>query len=404
MSEQWDANEFARELLEPIKQNDEKLRKKALTKLPTGKEAGVEWDGSNGELRTGPTTEAPGDWSGLLEMWGLDPEEVEIVGPVRRSSWQAQTPDGIQVLNSYRAQIQRKALGSGLDLEQMHEELRKFKPGKAYKPSGSNELAYLHCTSDTQLGKDDPEWAVARFMDGIDSGVARLKELRKLGRPVGTIYLPWNGDCIEAVNGHYPSQQYSVTLSTTEQVRLFRRFLLTQIKAYAPLTDNLVVTSVPGNHDEASRVNGKQATKNSDSWSIEVAAQVKDALDENPDAFGHVTIVVPKGEDLTLSLDIHGTATGFAHGHQFGSGDNGWRKWWADQAHGCRDIGDTTLLIAGHKHHFFAKTEGTKTFLQLPAQDNGSQWYTDRSGQHSDPGIVTLTVGQGSWGDLHIIR
>lgn len=401
MSDKWDG--FAEELLKPIADNEARLRQKAIRKLPTGKEAGIEWDGNSGELRTGPTTDVPQDWSGLLEMWDLDPTEVEIVGPVRRSSWEAQTPDGIQVLNSYRAQIQRKAYRGDLDLEQLSEEISKYKPRKV-STSYEGELSYLHCTSDTQLGKDDPEWAAQRFMDGIDRGIARLRELRKIGRPIGSVYLPWNGDCIESVAGHYPSQQYSVTLSVTEQVRLFRRFLIAQIKAYAPLTSNLVVTSVPGNHDEASRINGKQSTKNSDSWSIEVAAQVKDVLEQNPDAFGHVTIVVPSGEDLTLSLDINGTATGFAHGHQFGSGENGWRKWWADQAHGCRDIGDTTLLIAGHKHHFFTKTEGTKTFLQLPSQDNGSQWYTDRSGQHSAPGIVTLTVGQGDWGDLHIIR
>src|SRR5882762_5200594 len=77
-------------------------------KLPTGKEAGIEWDGSNGEIRTGPTGEAPSDWSGLIEMWGLDPNEVEIVGDVRRSSWEAQTPSGIQVLNSYRAHIRKR--------------------------------------------------------------------------------------------------------------------------------------------------------------------------------------------------------------------------------------------------------------------------------------------------------
>ncbi len=399
-----DFDNFAEELLKPIADNDEKLREKSTKKLPTGKEAGIEWDGVQGEIRTGPTTESPGDWSGLLQMWDLDPNEVEVVGSIRRSSWEAQTPDGIQVLHSYRANIQKKLVSvNDLDLEKLIDEIKKYRPKKVERAKSSDDLAFLHCTSDTQLGKDDPNWAWTQFSNGISQGIGRLNDLRKIGRPVGTIYLPWNGDCIESVTGHYPSQQYTVVLSTTEQVRLFRRFMMAQIKAYSPLTDNLIVTSVPGNHDEASRVNGKQSTKNSDSWSIDVAAQVADALAENEEAFGHVTIVVPKNEDLTLSLDICGTPTGFAHGHQFPSGINGWRTWWANQAHGCRDIGDTTLLIAGHKHHFFAKTEGTKTFLQLPAQDNGSQWYTDRSGQHSAPGTVTLTVGQGGWGDLHII-
>jgi hypothetical protein len=397
MTDQWDS--FAKELIEPVAKNDDRLREKALKKLPTGKEAGVEWDGDQGEIRTGPTTNVPNDWSGLLEMWDLDPAEVEIVGAVRRSSWEAQTPDGLQVLNSYRASIRRKVLGSDTDLEKLCEEISKYKPKKSYTGPDGN-VSYLHCTADTQLGKDDPDWAWGRFSKGITDGISRLEELRSIKRRISTVYLPWVGDCIESVSGHYPNQQFSVFLSTTEQVRLFRRFLTAQVKAYAPLCKELYVPSVPGNHDEASRVNGKQATNNSDSWAIDVASQVSDALAENPDVFGHVSFIVPKRDQLTISLDISGTPTGFAHGHQFG---RDWRKWWADQAHGCQDVGNTTLLIAGHKHHYMAKTEGTKTFLQCPSQDNGSQYWTDKTGQSSAPGIVTLTVGGGTWDDFKII-
>lgn len=392
---------FTERFLKPVADNDAKLRERSVRKLPTGKEAGLEWDGSQGELRTGPTDESPSDWSGLLEMWGLDPNEVEIVGPVRRSSWDS----GERVLNSYRAQIQRRAYRGDLDLEVLFEDIKKHKPAKN-KKSYTGDLAFLHCTGDTQLGKDDPTWAWERFSRGIDEGTARLQELRKMGRPVGDVYLPWNGDCIEATAGHYPSQTFMVKLTITEQVRLFRRFMLAQIKAYAPLTDHLVVSSVPGNHDEASRVNGKQSTKNSDSWSIEVAAQVAEIIAENPDAYGHVSVIVPKNQDLTISLDIAGVPVGFAHGHQFKSGAEGWRSWWAGQAHGCQDIGQTKILIAGHKHHWMAKTEGAKTFIQLPAQDGGSQWYLDGSGQDSAPAIVTMTVGEDhpdGWGNLHMI-
>jgi hypothetical protein len=398
-------DEFTEKFLKPIVDNDAKLRQRETRKLPTGKEAGIEWDGNEGELRTGPTSGAPSDWSGLLEKWGLDPEEVEIVGDVRRSSWEAQTPDGIQELSSYRAHIRRRSFRGDLDLEVLFDEIKKHKPRKT-KKSYTGDLAYLHCTSDTQIGKDDPRWAWERFSRGIDEGTARLQELRKIGRPVGDVYLPWNGDCIEATAGHYPSQTFNVSLTITEQVRLFRRFMLAQIKAYAPLTDNLIVTSVPGNHDEASRVNGKQSTKNSDSWSIEVAAQVAEILAENPDVYGHVSIVVPKNQDLTISLNIAGVPVGLAHGHQFKSGAEGWRTWWANQAHGCQEIGQTKILIAGHKHHWMSKTEGEKSFIQLPAEDGGSQWYVDGSGQDSKSAIVTLTVGEDhpdGWGNLHMI-
>lgn len=400
MSDSWD--DFEAEVKAPLAENEERLRQRALKKLPTGKEAGIEWDGQHGEIRTGPTTEQPTDWSDIIRVLGQDPNEVEVYGNVRISTWEAQTPDGIQLLHSFRANLRRKSLGSQLDLEKLHEEIANFKPSKKNKPP-KGDFAYLHCVGDTQIGKDPLNESKDRFLSSLNAGIGRLRELRESGRSIGSVYLPWNGDCIESVNGHYPSQLYTVTLSLTEQVRAFRHFMLAQIKAYAGEAQEIVVTSVPGNHDEAYRLGSKAATKNSDSWSIDVAAQVSDILAENPDAFGHVSIVVPKNQDLTISLDIAGTATGFAHGHQFPGGTDGWKKWWSDQAHGCQDIGDTTLLIAAHKHHFRCEAPGRKTFIQLPPLDGGSQWWVDRAGQAAPPGIVTLLVGDGGWRDLAVL-
>ena len=404
MSSDW--SDFSSDLLEPIPGSNQRLRLRRASSLPTGKEAGIDWDGTQGEVRTGPVSASIGDWDDLLRSWDLDPAEVEVVGNVKRSSWQMPGVDGPVTLHSYKASLRRRTRSADVDLEKLFEEMSNYRPSAPWRKdlySGNSDLAYLHCVSDTQIGKDSPEESWARFAKSCDDGVRRLEDLRSIGRRIDTVYLPWVGDCIENVSGHYASQQFSVTLSLTEQVRLFRRMMLHQIKVYAPLAPFLVAVSVPGNHDEASRINGRQSTNNSDSWAVDVASQVHDVLQGNPGAFGHVSVVVPKGQDLTVSVDIKGTATGFAHGHQFKGGDSGWRTWWAGQAHGCQDIGDTTLLIAGHKHHFSMKREGAKTFLQLPSQDSGSQWWTDRSGQHSEAGAVTLTVGQGSWGDLHIL-
>lgn len=400
MTDDW--SNFTSSLLEPVPIGRARLRPRKASSLPTGKEAGIDWDGSQGEVRTGPVTESIGDWDDLLRSWDLDPAEVEVVGNVKRSSWQMPGVDGPVTLHSYKANLRRKTGGVDTDIAKLYEEISSYvAPERSESHSG--DLAYLHCVSDTQIGKDSPEESWRRFAKSCEDGIRRLEDLRSLGRKIDTVYLPWVGDCIENVSGHYASQQFSVTLSLTEQVRLFRRMMLHQIKVYAPLVPFLVAISVPGNHDEASRINGRQSTNNADSWSVDVASQVHDVLSANPAAFEHVSVVVPRGQDLTVSVDIKGTATGFAHGHQFKGGDTGWRTWWAGQAHGCQDIGDTTLLIAGHKHHFSMKREGVKTFLQLPSQDSGSQWWTDRSGQHSEPGTVTLTVGQGSWGDLQIL-
>jgi hypothetical protein len=390
-------DEFAEKFLKPVADNDAKLRERTARKLPTGKEAGIEWDGQQGELRTGATDEVPEDWSGLLEMWGLNPEEIEIVGPVRRSSWDS----GDRVLNSYRANIQRKfKFDRGYDFDELLNDVKTHKPSKRPAPDG--DFAFVVAPADLQAGKDDPRVLVDRFMEATDANVARLKELRKAGRSIGEVALLWAGDCIEHVRGSYASQGFTVHLGLTEQIRLVRRLMTYQVKAFAPLVPKLTLVSVPGNHDIAVREGGKMATKNSDSFATDCASQVAEALSENPAAYGHVSVVVPRGEELTVSLDICGTGVGIAHGHQIPRGDA--MKWWAGQAHGCQDIGDTTLLITGHLHHLKVLQEGAKTHIQLPSMDTaGSQYYTDMTGKDSPTGMLSLVVGRGGWSDLLIL-
>lgn len=396
MTEQnWES--LTEELLRPVEEKEDVHRKAIYKKLPTGSEAGMQWDGTTGELRTGIIKEAPSNWDDLLRQWGLNPEEVGVVEPVSISKWEAQSPDGVAVLTSYKAKLYSKLKSErDFDFQELLEEFKSHKPADFQWPE--EEVAYVHCTADTQIGKDDPKELLQRFFKSVDDSTIRLKQLRFLGNRIGAVYIIWPGDCIEGVKGHYASQQFEVKLNQVEMIRLFRRMLTYQVKMFAKLASRVVVVVVPGNHDEASRDSrGKIITNGSDSWAIEGASILDDILRENPDTYGHISVVVPRGNNLGVALDICGTPVGVVHGHQFPSGADGWKRWWASQAHGCQDIGNTTLLIAGHKHHLRIIREGAKTFMQMPSMDSGSQWYTDRTGQASTPSTVTFTVGQGTW-------
>ena len=49
---------------------------------------GVTWDGSEGFVTTAPMVgdNAP-DWSGVLKVWGLDPDAFSVVEPVLFNVW-----------------------------------------------------------------------------------------------------------------------------------------------------------------------------------------------------------------------------------------------------------------------------------------------------------------------------
>lgn len=387
------------ELLKPVEEKENQHRAAAYKKLPTGSEPGCVWDGTSGELRTGPLKDAPSTWDALIERWGYDPAEIGVrEDTVKVSKWEAQGPEGeVITLSSYKAELyKKKTEDRDFDFRELLEEFKTHKPSKRQFTEG--EIAYVHCTADTQIGKDDPKELIERFFAYIDKSIERLKQLRAQGHDIGPVYLIWPGDCIENVKGQYAAQQFEVKLNLVEMIRLFRRMLVYMVKAFAPYASRIVVIIVPGNHDEASRDSrGKNVTNGSDSWATEGASILSDILKENPETYGHVSVMVPQGNSLGVAVDICGTAVGVVHGHQFPSGSDGWRHWWANQAHGCQDIGNTTLLIAGHKHHLKIVREGAKTFMQMPSMDSGSQWWTDRTGQASQPGTVTFTVGQGSW-------
>jgi predicted phosphodiesterase len=367
---------------------------------PAGWEPGIAWDGTQGSIATGPLEAPPATWDDLFRRWNLDPAEVEIIEPVQRRSWEAQTKTGEVVqLNYFKANIRRRS--STATADEIVKAISSRKRRKTVPPSG--EMAFLVLAGDTQFGKPDgggTAGIVERFQDKTELAVARLRELRKAGRSIGPVYLPWLGDCIEGYNSQGGRNVWRTDLTLTEMVRVYRRMLLWQIDQFAPHTERLVVPVVPGNHDEAVRVGDKMGTRYDDSWAVEGAVAVADAMRLNPAVYGHVSVVVPAKDELTLTLDVAGTVTGMAHGHQTKGNAE---KWWAEQAHGCQPIGDATLLLTGHYHHFRAESPGAKTWVQIPALDGGSTWFRHRAGHDAPPGMVTMVVGAGSWSGLEVL-
>lgn len=285
---------------------------------------------------------------------------------------------------------------SALDLDELVKAAKRT-PSKKAAPAG--DLAFVVALGDLQLGKvdgDGVEGTYQRFHECTELAVARLKQLRK-HQAIGPIYLAHLGDCIEGFVSRGGANAWRTTLTVTEQVRLYRRMLLEQVKALAPLTDQLVVAGIPGNHDEANR----PLQTYGDSWAIEAAVQVADAL-ELAGNYDHVSVVVPARDELSLALDVCGTTVGMVHGHQFRRGDA--HKWWSGQAHGRHLIGDADLLLAGHLHHLRVEDSAPRTFVQVPSLESESTWYRHATGQGGMPGIVSMVVGAGSWSDLQVHR
>jgi predicted phosphodiesterase len=359
---------------------------------PEAYRARLEVDSKDGgflQSKARPASEMP-DSAALLEDFNLDPKEWSITS-VRKSQWQTYSGD---TLESQRISIVPADKGtiSDTDLEKLIQEISKWRPSKSEKKI-SGELAYVFAPSDQQLGKKQGDGGtkdtVDRLLELTNGGVERLRELRKMGRSIGTIVLPLPGDHVEGNTSQAGRLQGvgASDLGLTEQTRVARRLLMAQIKAFAPLGDKLIVPVVNGNHDEVTR---QVVADPSDGWNVEIASAVQDACAEN-DLLSHVEFRFPEKSHQTLAIDICGTMLGLFHGHQARDP----LKYLSGQAAGQTALGMCDVWISGHFHNFKTMDIGERLWLQCPTVDPGSAWFRDRAGLESLPGILTMVIGDG---------
>jgi predicted phosphodiesterase len=203
-------------------------------------------------------------------------------------------------------------------------------------------------------------------------------------------------------------QAFTVELNRRDQRKLARRLAAEVIRAAAKLTEQVVVVAVGGNHGE-NRRDGKAFTDFADNDDVAIFEEIAEAFAENPDAYGHVSFVIPNDE-LTVTLDVCGTLVTWAHGHQMGGGATAEAKaksWLSGQALGKEAAGDCDLLVTGHYHHLCVAQWGKVGWIQAPALDGGSQWWRNKTGAHSPPGVLSLVVGSevsaAGWSHLHTL-
>ena len=331
----------------------------------------------------------PQDAKDILESFDLNPNDWEITS-IRRGKWQKY--DG-EYLESLRVNVvpARVALEDRLDAESLIDEVKKWRPSAGIKKA-VGDGAYTIVASDQQIGKKanghGTQQSIDRILHLTEASVERFHSLRRMGLNLGTIVLALPGDHVEGLtsqNGRLQGQAAS-DLGLTEQVRVARRLLMAQIKALAPLAERLVVPVINGNHDEVTR---QVAADPADGWNVEIASAVQDACAENP-ALQHIEFRFPASGHQTLSVDINGTMLGLFHGHQAGRDV---MKYLSGQAAGQTALGNADVWISGHFHNFKCMDIGHRLWLQCPTTDPGSEWFRDRAGLESKPGLLTMVLG-----------
>ena len=377
--------------------------------------AQIESDG--GELQTS-TMEAPlvGDWDGVLRSFGLDPSVFEIVDDtVRMSKWQSskrlENGDRDLIwLYSYRARFRRRVV-IGLpdaELNELKQQIAKWKPvAHTQTPaSDADPCTMVVCWADQQLGKSQGggvEATVERILDGFQSTINRVKELRKIGRNIQQIAIVNMGDPVEGCDGNYASQLFTVELTQRQQLLLALDLWAQGVRRLVSLAPSAEFISVLCNHGEWMRRNGKSVTSDSDNAGGFLTDALQMILEDRPEV-EHMTWRIPHDEMITTSI-LSGVKIAFTHGHKITGKEVEWLR--GQSIRILREEGrEPDIWVTAHRHHLQVQDFGPWYRFQCPSNDGGSKWYTDMSGNWSTAGTLTFLAGKHDprgWSDMAVL-
>lgn len=350
---------------------------------PTAKEVSTTVYDSDGNYTQSLVLDVqPASPHDMLVLFGHDPLKWAVDGVARVSH--RELVDG-RTMSTYSYRLRETTVN--LDVDFLIREARKAKPTVSAATGGR---VFVFQASDLQLGKIDGDGiagTVERYMASIEAAAAALKA----AKGIGSVHLVFAGDCIE--NGGVSQGgklAWRQSLTVTEQVRVWRRLLMTTVKLFAPLTAELFVTVVGGNHDDATRL--PVQTRADDNWATEGAIAVADALLENPEAFGHVTVQVPPVDQGWVTVKIQESIFTVLHGHQFRKGKA--QEWLASQSFYQGNPSVAHFMLYGHWHSLNVAQDGPRTLICSPTFDGGSAWYRDLTGAVSrQGGLIYVTDG-----------
>lgn len=370
-----------------------------LPKAPKGWEPQATLIGDKGEI-VSPAQNKPDlkDFSDILRFFKIDPDVFEVIDEtIQVRQWQQYGGDW---LSYYKFNIQKKVSREEIDLPMLMAEAKanSFKAELTLKNNKSlvrnKNRTLVVPFSDLQAGK------VGSRGDSKDLMIRVLEKRDKLAEYVEqqgcseAVFLD-GGDIVESFE-NTAQQGFTNDLSIMQQLDLAGTLEQEFISLLAATHDKVTVAGVPSNHG-AWRKGKDILGRPSDDWGIFILKQIQRAFKLAPEAYGHVNFQYPGDWEKSLSISVQGLDIGLVHGEDSSLAQM--ENWWAKQVHGNSPIADADILITAHYHTLGLKPSGRsrktgkqKYWIATPTLDNGSDWWANKSGSDSDPGLMAFVI------------
>lgn len=254
--------------------------------------------------------------------------------------------------------------------------------------------------ADLQIGGVDGRGGTPETLAAIRVSLQNFADRCREAKP-SVILINDGGDPIENIF-NVASQKYTNDLDLVSQIRTARRVFAEAIRMAAELAPEVVFLSVPSNHGAARTGYKEQAGTTDADFGLDINYSLEEQF-EGREGYEHVRFVRPDRMEETAVVDIAGTRIAVHHGHHSG-GPLKHGDWWARQDHGRRPGWDADILVMNHYHTFNIGHSGNgRWIISCSSSDNGSLWFTNKSGEASIAGMTAFAVADGRWSHAEIL-
>lgn len=382
----------------------EQMAAQGSSKRPTGT---IELGPDGGEFKNATVQgRLDGDWSRVFDLFGLDPNEFEVIDDtVRMSTWQqskrTETGDrDVAQLYSYSARFRR------VTREMVSEETRKswrkallksrFPGNRDYGASaGHGSGTYVALVADPQLGKKGTAEAIENWRRGLS---AHVEQARRLG--VESFHLAFMGDEVEGFANNYANQAATIELNHSQQLETAFDMVVWSVKEALTLGVPVSVSSVISNHGEWTRNGSKDpVTSKGDNSSTHLARMAQKLFNELEEhGVPHIEWYIGDGRPA-VTITLSGVKCYFTHGYvEKGRGaSTELRMKGAIERQilgNTADLGDVKLYMSAHYHHAYYQEFEGRTLFGCPAleAERSSEWMLEQYGVWSPAGMLGFVV------------
>ena len=362
------------------------------TPAPTGFKPGIEWTGDTGHVTV---TAKPGEEPDRDKINGvidsspfLTSDEVEVDWSSRPRVSIHHDDNGNAIQIWYKLPLMRRRKG-GKDVDDVLDLIYDDIPpiwdsGKAWRTIQ---------IGDTHIGKGALDGAGAQLL--VDRWKESFTNALGLSRAEG-VHLAFMGDLIEGENSQGGKNIANNDLTLTESLRVARHLVSWTIQESLRCVNKVVVSAVPGNHGDTTRLQNRPLTDNHD---IDIVSAVQQAFELSPHK-DRITWYYPEEGTGHLVYEVDGTIFASTHGHLFKGMLKGAENWWSGMSVSGAPAGAAHILMAAHYHSPLVSNYTRNKWICFGAAlEDKSTWLNEQNGASSQPGMLTyLTDGGKPYG------